>query len=135
MYKFEDFINALKSLQGTELQMWLGEGCGARAKKQALVNIAAFLGQAMRETIMYDACEYVVTLAPIYSHNSENNHRAVLQHPFFYLKAMKITGIFGMQTYTKNQLALLRMHQHFTQCHQVVDNLVKATKTVSFICF
>jgi hypothetical protein len=37
--------------------MWLGEKCGSMAKKQALVNIAAFLGQAMRETIIYDACK------------------------------------------------------------------------------
>jgi len=37
--------------------MWLGEKCGSRAKKQALVNISAFLGQAMRETIIYDACD------------------------------------------------------------------------------
>lgn len=58
VYKFEDFVGALKNLQGKEkFQMWLGERCGARAKKQALVNIAAFLGQAMRETIIYDACD------------------------------------------------------------------------------
>ncbi|KAL3787484.1 hypothetical protein HJC23_001134 [Cyclotella cryptica] len=45
VYKFEDFVNALKNLQGKEqFQMWLGDKCGARAKKQALVNIAAFLG-------------------------------------------------------------------------------------------
>jgi hypothetical protein len=82
VYKFQDFVNALKNLNGSEggivlnpnghflnlfevvpprerspFQMWLGEKCGPRAKKQALVNIAAFLGQAMRETIIYDACE------------------------------------------------------------------------------
>lgn len=39
--------------------MWLGETCGIKAKKQAFVNIAAFLGQAMIETIIYDACEYI----------------------------------------------------------------------------
>lgn len=84
VYKFQDFVNALKNLNGSEggvffrpsssvfgfpffqvslprerspFQMWLGEKCGSRAKKQALVNIAAFLGQAMRETIIYDACK------------------------------------------------------------------------------
>lgn len=80
MYKFEDFVNALKNLNGSDkvsidlgflgefklnipvrprspFQMWMGEKCGSRAKRQALVNIAAFLGQAMRETIIYDACE------------------------------------------------------------------------------
>jgi len=80
VYKFEDFVNALKNLNGSvkvsidagflgefksdipvrprsPFQMWMGEKCGSRAKRQALVNIAAFLGQAMRETIIYDACE------------------------------------------------------------------------------
>jgi hypothetical protein len=45
--------------------MWLGDRCGARAKQQAFVNIAAFLGQSMRETIMYDACEYIVLFCEI----------------------------------------------------------------------
>eukprot|EP00985_Skeletonema_marinoi_P007176 scaffold3135_cov181-Skeletonema_marinoi.AAC.1 len=80
VYKFEDFVNALKNLNGSDkvsidlgflgefklnipvrprspFQMWMGEKCGSRAKRQALVNIAAFLGQAMRETIIYDACD------------------------------------------------------------------------------
>ena len=38
--------------------MWFGDKCTSSEKKVALVNIAAFLGQAMRETIIYDACEY-----------------------------------------------------------------------------
>jgi hypothetical protein len=58
VYKFEDFMKALEILKGKEnFRMWLGDGCGVDAKKRALVNIAAFLGQAMRETIIYDACD------------------------------------------------------------------------------
>jgi hypothetical protein len=58
VYKFEDFMKALDTLKGKEnFRMWLGDGCGVVAKKRALVNIAAFLGQAMRETIIYDACD------------------------------------------------------------------------------
>ena len=37
----------------------IGETCGIKAKKQAFVNIAAFLREAMIETIIYDACEYI----------------------------------------------------------------------------
>lgn len=58
VYKFEDFMKALEKLKGKEnFRMWLGGGCGVDAKKRALVNMAAFLGQAMRETIIYDACD------------------------------------------------------------------------------
>ena len=58
VYKFEDFMKALKSLNGKDkFKMWLGDGCGENAKKQAFANIAAFFGQAMRETIIYDACK------------------------------------------------------------------------------
>ena len=47
VYKFEDFMKALKSLNGKDkFKMWLGDGCGSKSKKQAFVNIAAFLGQA-----------------------------------------------------------------------------------------
>ncbi len=35
----------------------LGDDCDVDAKITAFVNIAAFLGQAMRETIIYDACD------------------------------------------------------------------------------
>ncbi len=58
VYKFEDFMKALEVLKEKEIfRMWLGDGCDVDAKKRALVNIAAFLGQAMRETIIYDACD------------------------------------------------------------------------------
>ena len=58
VYKFEDLMKALDVLKGKEnFRMWLGDGCDVDAKKRALVNIAAFLGQAMVETIKYDACD------------------------------------------------------------------------------
>lgn len=133
VYKFKDFVNALKSLQGKEHQLWLGEGCGARAKKQALVNIASFLGQAIRETIMYDACEYIVIFALTCLFSQVMLNHCNIYH--FLTKVMKITGTFGMLMFTKNQQALLKRHQRFTQCHPVVGNLVKAMKTVSLICY
>jgi hypothetical protein len=50
-------MKALHQLKAkNSFHMWLGDGCGLDAKKRALVNIAAFLGQAMKETIIYDAC-------------------------------------------------------------------------------
>jgi hypothetical protein len=59
VYKFEDFMTALKKLQsaGEGFQFWLGDDCSNESLKAALVNMAAFLGQAMQETIIYDACD------------------------------------------------------------------------------
>jgi hypothetical protein len=60
VYKFEDFMTALKKLQlaGEDFQFWFGDDCSLDSKKAGLVNVAAFLGQAMRETIIYDGhCE------------------------------------------------------------------------------
>jgi hypothetical protein len=61
VYKFEGFIQALTKLNnaGSSFQFWLGDetGCPVESEKAALVNMAAFLGQAMRETIIYDACD------------------------------------------------------------------------------
>lgn len=59
VYKFQDFMLALKNLQtaGEEFQFWFGDECNSASQKEALVNIAAFLGQSMRETIIYDACD------------------------------------------------------------------------------
>lgn len=59
VYKFEDFAQALKKLDSakTKFQFWLGDDCSLPAQKAAMVNIAAFLGQSMRETIIYDACD------------------------------------------------------------------------------
>jgi hypothetical protein len=59
VYKFEDFVEALNKLQnaGTNFQFWLGDNCSIASQKAAMVNLAAFLGQAMRETIIFDACD------------------------------------------------------------------------------
>ena len=59
VYKFEDFITALKKLQdaGRDFAFWYGDSCSLESQKAGLVNMAAFLGQAMRETIIYDACD------------------------------------------------------------------------------
>lgn len=58
VYKFEDFIEAVKKLQGKEkFELWLGDECNEKSLKIAKVNMAAFLGQAMMETIIYDACD------------------------------------------------------------------------------
>jgi hypothetical protein len=59
VYKFGDFITALNNLQsaGSQFQFWVGDECDLFSKKVALVNMAAFLGQAMRETIFYNACD------------------------------------------------------------------------------
>ncbi|KAL7558655.1 hypothetical protein ACA910_010031 [Epithemia clementina (nom. ined.)] len=59
VYKFEDFITALKKLRdaGEQFQFWLGDDCSVESEAIAMVSIAAFLGQAMIETIIYDACD------------------------------------------------------------------------------
>lgn len=59
VYKFEDFMAALKKLQnaGANFEFWLGDDCSIESQKAAFVNMAAFLGQSMRETIIYDACD------------------------------------------------------------------------------
>jgi hypothetical protein len=58
IYKFQDFISALKTLHNIDgLQFWLGDKCDEVSLKASLVNMAAFLGQSMRETIIYDACD------------------------------------------------------------------------------
>ena len=59
VYKFQDFTAALEKLQtaGDEFAFWLGDDCSVDSQKAAFANMAAFLGQAMRETIIYDACD------------------------------------------------------------------------------
>jgi hypothetical protein len=59
VYKFEDFMVALQKLQGAgpTFKFWLGDDCSVASQKAAFVNMAAFLGQAMRETIIYNACD------------------------------------------------------------------------------
>lgn len=50
---------ALKKLQqtGENFEFWLGNDCSVKSQKAALVNMAAFLGQAVHETIICDACD------------------------------------------------------------------------------
>lgn len=60
VYKFGDFMAALKKLSSSkdlDFSFWFGNDCSVESRKVALVNMAAFLGQAMRETIIYDACD------------------------------------------------------------------------------
>jgi hypothetical protein len=61
IYRWEDFLQALASMhtQGVgEFTFWLGEpGDGDKRYRYALVNVAAFLAQSMKETIQYDACD------------------------------------------------------------------------------
>ena len=71
VYKFEDFMTALKKLQqaGDNFKFWLGDDCTLESQKVAMVNMAAFLGQSMRESIIYDACD----------ENNWDKWRAILQ--------------------------------------------------------
>eukprot|EP00397_Hematodinium_sp_SG-2012_P005238 GEMP01005256.1.p1 GENE.GEMP01005256.1~~GEMP01005256.1.p1 ORF type:complete len:595 (+),score=103.12 GEMP01005256.1:2215-3999(+) len=60
LYKWNDFTSAVKKAH-TEgvagLKLWLGDSTDeATRAKEAMVNLAAFLAQAMQETIRYDAC-------------------------------------------------------------------------------
>jgi len=59
MYKWVDFLEALDTVSsagiGEEL-FWLGDG-SENGREYGLVNVAAFLAQSMKETIMYDACD------------------------------------------------------------------------------
>lgn len=62
IYKWPDFVQAVASMHGTgvgDLRLWLGdpEADDDTRTKQALVNLAAFLAQSMKETIRYDACD------------------------------------------------------------------------------
>lgn len=62
IYRWQDFLQALCPMnkQGVgEFSFWLGDpGDGADVRyRYALVNIAAFMAQSMKETIKYDACD------------------------------------------------------------------------------
>ena len=63
VYKWDDFLAAVSSMhqQGVaNYRLYLGEDETTdtdRAKKLALVNLAAFLAQSMKETIQYNACD------------------------------------------------------------------------------
>jgi len=62
IYKWRDFVQAVATSYATgigEQVLWLGdEGMAGPARAQyALVNLAAFLAQSMKESIKYDACD------------------------------------------------------------------------------
>ncbi len=62
IYKWRDFVQAVASMHISgvgERTLWLGDPTAddATRTKQALVNLAAFLAQSMKETIRYDACD------------------------------------------------------------------------------
>ncbi|MBX3251807.1 MAG: hypothetical protein KF901_31805 [Myxococcales bacterium] len=62
IYKWRDFAQAVATMHDRgigEMRLYLGDGdaSDARRTQQALVNLAAFLAQAMKETIRYDACD------------------------------------------------------------------------------
>jgi hypothetical protein len=62
IYKWRDFVQAVAVMYLTgvgEQRLWLGDPDidDARRTRYALVNLAAFLAQSMKETIRYDACD------------------------------------------------------------------------------
>jgi hypothetical protein len=62
IYKWQDFLQALVTMHKSgvgEFKFWLGDPNAAPdvRTKQALVNVAAFIAQSMKETIQYDACD------------------------------------------------------------------------------
>eukprot|EP00873_Tetraselmis_striata_P027989 jgi/Tetstr1/448253/TSEL_035541.t1 len=59
LYKWNDFLAALDTVSTTgigEELFWLGDD-SANGLEYGLVNVAAFLAQSMKETIMFDACD------------------------------------------------------------------------------
>ncbi|WP_053230487.1 hypothetical protein [Sandaracinus amylolyticus] len=62
IYKWRDFVQAVTTMHTRgigDMRLWLGEpGDPEPARSRyALVNLAAFLAQSMKETIRYDACD------------------------------------------------------------------------------
>lgn len=62
IYKWRDFVQAVATMHGSgigDMRLWLGDEDASDEvrTRQALVNLAAFLAQAMKETIRYDACD------------------------------------------------------------------------------
>lgn len=62
IYKWRDFVQAVTAMytRGVgDFRLWLGdEGVSDEVRaRYALVNLAAFLAQSMKETIRYDACD------------------------------------------------------------------------------
>eukprot|EP00873_Tetraselmis_striata_P015532 jgi/Tetstr1/435796/TSEL_024685.t1 len=59
LYKWNDFLAALDTVSTTgigEELFWLGDD-SENGLEYGLVNVAAFLAQSMKETIMFDACD------------------------------------------------------------------------------
>ena len=57
LYKWEDMTDAVQVMATDgigDAKLWIGEGDN---HVYGLVNIAAFLGQCMQETIRYNACD------------------------------------------------------------------------------
>jgi hypothetical protein len=57
LYLWKDMIAGTKVMGSTGIgkqKLYIGEG---QSWKYGLVNLAAFLGQAMKETVMYNACD------------------------------------------------------------------------------
>ncbi len=62
IYRWRDLVQAAAAMHLTgvgERRLWLGDATAAddTRTRQALVNLAAFLAQSMKETIRYDACD------------------------------------------------------------------------------
>lgn len=62
VYRWADFVQAVATMFGTgvgDMRLWLGDESADEATRTqyALVNLAAFLAQSMKETIRYDACD------------------------------------------------------------------------------
>ena len=62
IYKWRDFVRAVASMHTpgvSDMRLWLGDPDvdDATRTRYALVNLAAFLAQSMKETIKYDACD------------------------------------------------------------------------------
>jgi hypothetical protein len=60
IYKWRDFVQAVATMHRRgvgDMRLWLGDPGDPDRARQALVNLAAFLAQSMKETIRYDACD------------------------------------------------------------------------------
>lgn len=62
IYKWRDFVQAVATMHRrgvADMRLWLGEPSDPEPARTryALVNLAAFLAQSMKETIRYDACD------------------------------------------------------------------------------
>lgn len=59
VYRFDDFMDGLNVMHSQGIagkKLYMGGDCG-HCHMYGLINVAAFLAQAMKETIRYDACD------------------------------------------------------------------------------